>query len=429
MQSINADQFFSQGLAAISANFSELHTLATTLRASDNNSGMSAPLLMEMGADNQHWVLPEGVAGPYLVLDHGFFLNANQYSEVDGEIVLNYEPSVPYAITIMWSASKSGLTRPQTLTQHDSLGSRYWLLPLGYGANVLVYDQGRILDRDSYHIENNMVVLHYTPQLPIDISASWGMGGPGISAPKYLDRSNPSDPLDLTHFRIPKNASGTLMVTDHGLALDAVDFSIDADAGVLTLNYVPTEPIKVAAGWGFNMDGLYMSAVATLQAPDGVRTEFVLDQEPQVDSILLREIRQDGTIVHHDLYEDFTVEGRVLTFINGVVPEADASLVAGLMTSVFTSQSQLTSSGDVVLDPAVYLETNTYTEEYTHNTDGSLASVTFKDSGTVVKTVTYTYTAEGRVATKVEVGAGKTITRTYNYDSNGKLLSVTKTVV
>lgn len=434
MQSIVASDFFATGIDKLNDNFAELQTIAQTLRASDNDSGLAAPVLMSMGADNQHWVLPSNLSGPYVVFDNKLILREDQFDEVNGEVVLGYAPSAPYDIRVAWSTTRSGITKPVRLTQHPTKGNQYWMLPEGYGPNVLAVDQGRFLDRDSYRIENDTLVLDYAPQAGGDgtpeISACWGAGGPGMTAPVYLEKSN-VDPLDITHFTIPLSARNqTLLIQDHGLTLAAADYVVDNTTGILSLNYVPAEPLKISGSWGFTMDGLYMESVGTSMDPDGVETEFVLAQEPQIGTILVKTV--DNTTkaeTHYNLYDDFVVDGRRLRFINGVVPASNTKIVVSMMTSVFTSQKSLTSNaGAVVADASVYLLTNTLVEEVTENPDGTLQQVLLKDNGVVVMTIDFTYNADGTLATRVEQAAGQTTTRTYNYDAGGKLLNVTKTV-
>jgi hypothetical protein len=70
---------------------------------------------------------------------------------------------------------------------------------------------------------------------------------------------------------------------------------------------------------------------------------------------------------------------------------------------------------------------DTRTTELTF-TNGDLTKVTEKDGMTVVKTTDLVYSS-GRLTQVVESVGGKTITQTLNYDVNGNLQSVTRSVV
>jgi hypothetical protein len=66
---------------------------------------------------------------------------------------------------------------------------------------------------------------------------------------------------------------------------------------------------------------------------------------------------------------------------------------------------------------------NDHTITYSYYADGSVQTVTEKDSSNnVIKTVTYTYNSVGDVSTSATVMNGKTLTTTYNY-TNGDITS------
>jgi hypothetical protein len=91
---------------------------------------------------------------------------------------------------------------------------------------------------------------------------------------------------------------------------------------------------------------------------------------------------------------DILVEGDVLTFIIG-------------------KSSKLAYSVSVT-----YYESGPNT--------GLVQTMTY--TGDVNKTVTYNYNAEKKISSEVIVEDGKTTTKTYNYDGNGKLTGISVTV-
>lgn len=433
INTINPGDFFGTGLSTINSNFSNLQTIAQSLRASDDNSGLTVPVLMVQGTSAQYWVKPLGVNGPYVVLDHGILLGADQYSEANGIITLSYTPSAPLAISIAWCTTKGGITRPIPLIQSASLGIHYWGIPAQAGPNILVFDQGAIVARENYSIVNGNIFLTYTPMngstgYP-DIKASWGAGGPGMVPPRKLARLSDTS-LDLKNFLVPQGAGDTIWIFDHGFALDVSDFTINS--GIITLNYTPAEPLKIYASWGYRTSGLFFQQVSVTPAPDGTNNVFTLAQEPTIDTLSISALLADGaTSNYYDPYLNFTVEGRTLTFLAGFTPPAGSTLEASMMTSVFTSPSQaITSgSGDVVLEPSIVLVTEKTIEEILMNSDGTIQKVTFRDNGSIVATISWTYTTFGGVLTRVDTGAGTTVTRTYTYDSSNNLLGATKVIV
>lgn len=518
IKTVDPNSFFADGISNINENFQTLKTIAETSRGTDNNSGLMAPILMAMGANNQEWLLP--VAAPdqgMVVFDHGLILRGDQYTLADRKITLGYVPAEPYALSVSWSNAKAGITPPVSLTM-DAQGSRYWLLPGHMGSNPLIFDTGRLLKRSEYQREGNLIELKYTPAMPYDISAAWGFGGPGMTVPQLVPLVDPEG-LDTRSFQLPVDVGTTVLVTDHGVVLDAADYTLDFVNRTLTLNYTPQEPLDVAVSWGYPMEGIFIEESVPVPLPNGVIAAFTLPQEPLTDTAQVWGRKSDGTIEFYTRHQDFTVVGRQITFKPGKIPAAGTTLKASMMAVVLseivaesingiqavpatepgvgtaTQGGKLVATGSdgklppsvlpnttttingfgamsstdarvgtsaaanylaalgldgrldndalpanpilgvdnnsVIFEQSVTLEMDTLTETPSYNADGSLAAVTMTNSSNgVVRTITYTYRpADGKLSTKVDTAGNKTVTHTYNYDANGNLTSISKSVV
>lgn len=420
---LQPSDFFGIGVSKVNDALAELLTIAQTARGTDIDSGICAPVVMAMGADNQHWIIPEGVVGAFWVLDHGMVLPETEYSVVDGEIVLGYVPGLPYNLAIAWSATKNGVVPPVTLTQHPSLGDRYWVLPDGYGVNVLVFDYGRLLRRDQYQVKDGIVILNYTPLAPYKITASWGSGSPGLLPPRAIDLVVPGS-LDLVHLQLPPDFGPGVLITDHGFILDSTDYSYNTTTGVVTLNYVPTEPLDIAATWGLRLEGVFVTGVSASPAPDGVVTAFMLANAPVTDTLQLSARLLDGSIEYYVNHVDYDVIGRNVYFKNGTVPPDESVLVADMMSVIvdFGKSAANATDPDVVIERGESVNISPYTTVWTRNPDGSLAQVEIKLGAVTVKTYQWTYNGDGTLATTIESGGGNTVTVTFQYDGNGNVV-------
>jgi len=211
---IDQTQFLLEAVTTINDNFDTLSTQVAGTMASVLDSGLTPPILLSQGVDNQHWLLPAGVTSlGVIVSDHGLILRADQYSVANGIVILNYVPSATYAIDACWSTTKTGITTPLALVNNTVLGPLYWTLNSDTGSNVLVLDHGRILDRSQYAVTDSNVVLNYNPATPWDIAAAWGRGGPGMPAPVPCTQQVAGDAL---HWLLPSGFGKTIQVFDIG---------------------------------------------------------------------------------------------------------------------------------------------------------------------------------------------------------------------
>jgi len=107
----------------------------------------------------------------------------------------------------------------------------------------------------------------------------------------------------------------------------------------------------------------------------------------------------------------------------------NADTLDGLHASAFGKLG--TANTDTNLWKALAVEVDTRTVNMTYDTDGRLSEITETDpaTGTTVATHTLTYdAATGRLSSLVTVVGATRITYTFNYDANGRLVSVTKEV-
>jgi len=316
LQPLDPMTFFAQGLQQIDDQFAYLANIATAAGSTRGDSGLITPVVMLPGSSATEWLLPEGATGKVLVVDHGFVQAEDQYTVdyVARTVTLAYTPAMPYAVSAMWSPSKGGITAPVPLSNATALGVEYWDLPVTAGVNVLVFERGRVLRRDEYTVdyENRVVRLSFAPVGPTyDVMASWAQGGPGIIPPELVP------PVSLApgnrDFTLPPYRGESLLVLDHGLVLNASDYTI-SPTGVLTLGYNPALPLNIAVSWGQTMSGMYLFDENPVPTPDGINTVFTLGQEPIVDTIRLWAELPNGTLVTYAEGVDFTVTGRRLDF-------------------------------------------------------------------------------------------------------------------
>ena len=330
LRTIDRTELLARGVDDINFNFDTILTIAETVQASDNDSGLAAPVLMVQGTDNQHWIVPQAALNKTsVVLDHGLILHADQYTINDGIVALGYTPQQPYAISLAWSPTLAGISIPIALAQ-DNAGTRYWRLPDYASVNVLVHDHGRTLRRDEYSIEGTLVTLNYDPTQPFDIAGSWGLGGPGVTSPVSLVQDQ-ADPTGKT-FILPVDHGKTLLIFDHGLMLDAQDYTIDSDAGKIALTYIPAPTVDIASAWGITMDGQFMENVIATPSPDGAITAFLLPQDPVTNTLRMRARLANGTTIYYTKGTDFTQTGRRVVF--STVPPIGSTLFASMMTAV-----------------------------------------------------------------------------------------------
>lgn len=427
---IDPASFFGDGIVKINENFTNLQQQVQALKLTEDYSGIATPVVMTMGSTNQHWLKPAGLVGPFLLFDHGFAIREDQYTETATEIVLNYVPASPYAITIGWNLARAAMTPPVALTQHATLGTRFWVLPDERGLNPWIFYSGRLLKQTEYVIDGNIVELLFNP-ITFDIAASWGSGGPGMTAPVLLVQQFPLT-LDTAHFLVPPGSGPVLIVQDHGLTLDSDDYSVNLNTGIITLNYSAIEPLDVTASWGFPLDGLYLEETILTPLPDGVRTEFILPGDPLPGTLRLRTKLSDGSLVFHVPGDDFEVVGRRVTMT--AAPPADSKLLAAMSTVTHFSQLAPenphlgTTNSSVTVHQGVEINIDTLDKHCVYNLDQTLQSVKWLDGATVIKQIDCTYDVEGRLDTLTEQAGGWTVVHTYIYDVNGNVEDVVKTV-
>lgn len=414
--------FFNDGVDKVNDALSQLQVMAQTARGTDIDSGLSAPFPMAIAGDNQHWTKPAGVAGQYWVLDHGMVLPKSSYTDVNGQIVLAYVPATPYNIAITWSASRNGMVPPTDLSQHPTLGNRYWLLPQGHGVNVIVFDHGRVLRRDQYKVVAGVVILSYTPATVYAISAAWASGGPGITTPRTILQTDVGS-LDVIHYQLPKDFGPSVLVTDHGFFLSQANYSYNPQTGVVTIiGYVPVEPLDIAASWGLRLEGIYLDSVSTTPAPNGSSTAFTLSRPPVPDTVQVSAALVDGTVVYYANYVDYDVVDRFITFKGGAVPAAGATLNVSMMCVVVDLSENVSNDESIAVSRGEVLNVSEHTTVWTTNTDGSLSEIEVKNGSDIIKTYSWNYNGDDTLASIVQAANGQTVTRTFQYDGNGEVI-------
>ncbi|MEM0173164.1 MAG: hypothetical protein QXI16_01500 [Sulfolobaceae archaeon] len=123
-------------------------------------------------------------------------------------------------------------------------------------------------------------------------------------------------------------------------------------------------------------------------------------------------------------------KGNLIVLRNGIVQIPGGDYVE-------TNETQVTFNPDVLLagDIITFIIGNpsklNYNVNVTYYTEGADAGKiqTVAYTGDINRTITYTYNAQGKIATETITEDGKTITKTYNYDTNGRLTGVTCVVV
>jgi len=282
------------------------------------------------------FVVPEAASGIMLALDHGIFLPAAKFRLRPGILALDYDPAEPVVIQLAWSGLGAGITTPKALTRITGENERYWQLPVDYSTNVLVFDHGLLLRRDQYQVNDDTVVLNYVPSdqpSGFQITAAWGAGGPGITPPVTLERVAGASELDTRYWQLPEDVGDSVLVFDHGIALDAQDYVVDYKRRLVTLSYAPTgSPFDISASWGFTMDGLFLENAVLSPSPNGSIIEFTIPQDPVVSSIRIRAKLLNGEVVYYKRGVDFIVEGRKVVFASA--PPAFATLLASMMAVV-----------------------------------------------------------------------------------------------
>lgn len=411
----------------INANFAALQLTILSTAASEINSGYAAPVLLTMGADDQHWVLPAGLIGRFIVLDHGLILGSDDYSVVGNEVVLDYSPASPYKIAIAVSKVGAGVTKPVTLTVDGINGPQYWNLPDGHGLNVLVFDHGRMLRRSEYRVVGNQVILESVPTSPYEIEASWGHGGPGLFAPTPLARQFPHPSLDTIHWLLPEGHGPALLILDHGLVLDSTMYTVNLASGVVTLNYTPSTPLDISAVWGWPLSGQYVHEFVLTPYPDGTEDTFEVPIEMLGDTVRVV-AKQGATQIFYDRGTDFEIEGRKIIFNSGSEPPSGSTLIASFTTPIHfgleTSQPLIGTNGQSVSEVrGVLIEVSNLTTSYTYSGSDLLSTVVVRDTATmnIVMTISYTYNADTSVNTVTTTAAGKTTVLTLGYDGNGRI--------
>ena len=128
--------------------------------------------------------------------------------------------------------------------------------------------------------------------------------------------------------------------------------------------------------------------------------------------------------------KDYVVgKGNLLVLRNGI-PQvlADGDYTENSSTSIKYNAGVL-KDGDIltfIIGDAGKLSYTMAVEYYTSGADaGRIQKVTY--AGDINRTISYTYTAEGKIATETAVEDGKTVTKTYTY-ANGKITGVSSVV-
>jgi len=118
-------------------------------------------------------------------------------------------------------------------------------------------------------------------------------------------------------------------------------------------------------------------------------------------------------------------KGNLTVLRNGVVQVLDGDYQETNETQI-TFNANVLEAGDVItfiIGKPAKLAYDVNVSYYTEGADaGKIQTVAY--TGDINRTITYTYNTQGKIATEVITEDGKTITKTYNYDANGRLIGV-----
>ena len=118
-------------------------------------------------------------------------------------------------------------------------------------------------------------------------------------------------------------------------------------------------------------------------------------------------------------------KGNLTVLRNGVVQVLDGDYQETNETQI-TFNADVLEVGDVItfiIGKPAKLAYDVNVSYYTEGADaGKIQTVAY--TGDINRTITYTYNTQGKIATEVITEDGKTITKTYNYDANGRLTGI-----
>lgn len=163
---------------------------------------------------------------------------------------------------------------------------------------------------------------------------------------------------------------------------------------------------------------------------DGGTTGVTATVEVLVQGVDGLDLAQDVIITIPNGKDYVVGKGNLLVLRNGI-PQvlADGDYVENSSTSIKYKAGVL-KDGDVItfiIGDAGKLSYNMTVDYYTSGADaGRIQKVTY--TGDINRTITYTYTAEGKIASETIVEDGKTVTKTYTY-TNGRITGVSSVVV
>lgn len=162
---------------------------------------------------------------------------------------------------------------------------------------------------------------------------------------------------------------------------------------------------------------------------DGGTTGVVATVEVLVQGVSGVNVDQDVTITIPNGKDYIVGKGNLLVLRNGIPQVLANGDYAEVSSTSIKFNAGVLHDGDVItfiIGDAGKLNYNMSVTYYDTGADaGRINTVTY--TGDINRTITYTYTAEGKIASETIVEDGKTTTKTYTY-TNGRITGITSTV-